>query len=578
MMCLAAAGCAAAPARGAEPDAQVDAADTALAIDEFMCRTVAFGFSGSLLVAKQGRVLVSRGYGHADRAGGVPYTERAVFSIGSITKQFTAAAILKLEMDERLTVLDPIADHLPGVPDDKSGITLQHLLTHTSGLRSDFGQGDFEALTRDEFLRRALSSELQSEPGKAFAYSNAGYGLLAAVVEIVSGQPYESFVDDQLFRPAGMTSTGFPGPYWERALVPHGYEGEHDRGSMLDRVVASPGPYWNLTGNGGVHSTLEDLYRWDRALLGTRVLSEAAKQELFAPHTSVGVGTGTSYAYGWYVSETPWHARLIAHTGGDGVFFAGFRRYVDDDVTLIHSSNVASLLSEYPVRFVEDILFGRPYALPPKVVAMPAAVGRFEGKYRLESGDELAVDVVGETLRVTPRGTAAFEAFAGVPGSDRASLARHQEETESILRARDGGDFAPLAEATADGSTPADLAQVWERYLEEELPVRGDYTGFAVLGSRPAGTWTVTHVRLDFAKVDLLLDYLWNGGKLLGVQLSAYPGYFLFRPTGERSFASYDVSSGESVALAFTLAADTLTVASRGRTLSAAREDPRASR
>ena len=112
MMCLAAAGCAAAPARGAEPDAQVDAADTALAIDEFMCRTVAFGFSGSLLVAKQGRVLVSRGYGHADRAGGVPYTERAVFSIGSITKQFTAAAILKLEMDERLTVLDPIADHL----------------------------------------------------------------------------------------------------------------------------------------------------------------------------------------------------------------------------------------------------------------------------------------------------------------------------------------------------------------------------------------------------------------------------------------------------------------------------------
>src|SRR5262245_4183270 len=561
------AGCGAVGAAAQEVGRELARVDLAKAIDDFMSRTVTFGFSGSILVAKQGRIILAKGYGRADRACGVPYTERAVFSIGSITKQFTAAAILRLEMDGRLDVHDSIARHLPAVPPDKSAITLHHLLTHTSGLESDFGQGDHETVTRDEFVRRVLESKLQSEPGSAFAYSNAGYGVLAAIIEIVSGEPYESFIKEHLFLPAGMTSTGHADPGWERELLPHGYESGQDQGTALEQAGTSSGPFWNLIGNGGLQSTLGDLYRWDRALLGTRVLSEDARAAYFTPYASAG--SGERYAYGWYVSETPWHTRLIAHTGGDGIFFAGLRRYVDDDVTIIHSSNVASLLSEYHVRSVESIVFSRPCEMPPPVVAMPAAPHRFEGRFRLPSGGEASVAVEGDELHVTPNGQDAFAALAGVASADGASLARHQEKTEAALRERDRGNFAPLADVAADGSTASDLANGWERYRREQAPARGDYLGFVVLGSRPAGTWTLTHVRLRFTRGDLLLDYLWNGGKLLGVQHSLYPGYCTFLPTGEQSFASYDITSGKSVALA--CAPGSMSISSRGQTLSATR-------
>src|SRR5262249_27224274 len=146
-----------------------------------------------------------------------------LFSIGSITKQFTAAAILKLQMQGKLSVRDPIAKYLPNVPQDKSAITLHHLLTHSAGLESGFGPGDFEAVTRDEIIKRALASKLRSAPGKQYHYSNAGYSLLGAIVEIVSGGGYEAFLHEHLFKPAGMAQTGYRLPKWSSERLAQGY-------------------------------------------------------------------------------------------------------------------------------------------------------------------------------------------------------------------------------------------------------------------------------------------------------------------------------------------------------------------
>ena len=562
--CLLIATLAAAPAHGG----------ISRTIDEFLTRARPFGFSGSVLVAKHGRVLLAKGYGWADREHHVPYSRWTVFPIGSITKQFTAAAILKLEMRGLLKSSDPITKYLPGVPVDKANITLHHLLTHTSGLQSDFGQ-DYDIVTRDEFLRKVLASNLVSEPGKEFTYSNSGYGLLAAIVEIVSGVPYERYIHDSLFVPARMAHTGYSIPKWDRTRMVHGYVDGKDVGTPLDKMQADAGPFWNLVGNGGILSTLDDLYRWDRALTGTAVLSDKAKHEYFTLYVSHTDESEKGYAYGWYVSSTAWHSRLMSHTGGDGVFFATVRRYVDDDATVLASSNIASQWAEYVVRGgVEDILFGRSYMMPPRVVTIPGSAKGFAGRFRLDSGNTFEVAIVGDELRVTPTGQNAFQILAGAPADKSAILAQAQERTSMLLRERDNGNFAPLQNALSDSSSPGDLEKDWERYQSEQKSGWGQYIGFTVLGSQPAGSWILTHVQLKFERGQVLLDYLWNGERLVGIQFSSYPGYFVFRPTSAARFASYDIRSGHSVSLGFVSehVNNSLTVTSGYASLSAVRE------
>jgi CubicO group peptidase (beta-lactamase class C family) len=176
-------------------DGPVVAGELGTKLDDFLSRLADWGFAGTIVVAKDNQVVLAKGYGLADREKKIPMTTDTVISIGSITKQFTAAAILKLEMEGKLRVTDSIDKYFPNVPEDKKAITLHHLLTHCSGLVSDFGD-DFDKVTRDEIIRRAMASKLLWQPGHRYRYSNAGYSLLGAIVEIVSGRPYEAFLHD----------------------------------------------------------------------------------------------------------------------------------------------------------------------------------------------------------------------------------------------------------------------------------------------------------------------------------------------------------------------------------------------
>ena len=234
-------------------------------LDDYLTRAAALGFAGAVLVAEDGQVILRKGYGLADRQRGIPITPETVFDIGSITKQFTAAAILKLEEQGRLSVNDPIRYYLDGVPPDKAGITIHHLLTHTAGLRDTFGD-DYDVMSRDSLVALVLASDLLWEPGLRYRYSNAGYSLLGAIVEKLSGRPYERFLHDELFEPAGLTQTGYRLPAWPEERIAHGYRLGLDWGSPLDKLWAEDGPYWNLRANGGLLSTVGDLYRWNDRL------------------------------------------------------------------------------------------------------------------------------------------------------------------------------------------------------------------------------------------------------------------------------------------------------------------------
>lgn len=291
----------------------------------FRTSDVPEGASGSLVAMRDGELVTCRGWGRSDHASGAAAGCGTVYDIGSVTKQFTAAAVLTLQMQGRLRVTDRIDRYFDGVPADKRGITVRQLLTHTAGLVDALGD-DYEPLTRRALINGALASELRTRPGARYHYSNVGYSLLAAIIEKVSGMGYEDYLAQELFAPAGMTHTGYVLPDWVRRDVAVEYDARgRPQGRPYDHPWAADGPYWNLRGNGGLLSTAHDMGRWLLALEGNGVLSERAKKELFRPRVLEERGGDTHYAYGWVVAQTPL-GTVTWHNGGNGWAYAELTR------------------------------------------------------------------------------------------------------------------------------------------------------------------------------------------------------------------------------------------------------------
>lgn len=324
-------------------------------LDEYFTSIAASDFSGVILVVKNGEVLVSKGYGAANRKKKIPFTDKTVFEITSISKQFTAAAILKLEMQGKLRTNDRIDKYLADVPPDKAAITIHQLLTHSAGFVNNLGQDDFAPLKRDEFIKSAMKSELKFTPGEGFNYSNIGYGLLGAIIEIVTNQAYERYLNDNLFTPAGMSQTGNKIPKWNPDEVAIGYYiFGFEWGSPLEKASDTDGPYWNLRASSEMLSTVGDLYKWHLALEAEKVLSKKAKEKFFTPYM-----TADHYGYGWVFSKTPRNTTVIWHDGDNKVFNAYFRRYIDDGVVIIIATNNAPHQAEKEIGKLEELVFGK---------------------------------------------------------------------------------------------------------------------------------------------------------------------------------------------------------------------------
>ncbi len=330
-------------------------------LDAYVATLAPNRFAGTVLVARQGKILLNKGYGMAIRSDDIANAAESVIGIGSITKQFTAAGILKLEMQGKLSTEDMLPKYFDRVPEAKRGITLHQLLTHTAGLIDYTGdwdvEADFEVALRDETIQEALDAPLLSAPGEEFHYSNAGYSVLTAVIEKTSGRSYEEYLSDNVFKPAGMSATGYRLPDWDRHIVARYYVNGEDRGTFIER----PYPYWNLLGNGGLLTTTGDLYRYHQALEGEAILSAAAKAKFYEPFLD-------NYAYGWGVEQTE-HGLLIEHDGGgsfgeaDAADAAILRRYVDADVVVIVLGHLATDGRSLTWRVTEEIV-DRLFAAP----------------------------------------------------------------------------------------------------------------------------------------------------------------------------------------------------------------------
>jgi len=320
------------------PAAQGD--ELADKLTEYMAKTAKNdGFSGTVLVAKEGKPLWREAYGKANYEWDVPNTIDTRFRLGSITKQFTAMAIMILAERGKLSVQDPISKHLADSPKAWEPITIRQLLTHTSGIPSytSFPQMMTRTVrlpaTIDEVIATFKDKELDFQPGDKFTYSNSGYIVLGKIIERVSGTDYETFLRQNVFQPLEMNDSGYD---HNSAILPRRAAG-HVR--MLNLIGNAP--YIDMTwphAAGALYSTVDDLARWDQALSAGKLVGPESYKEMFTPERS-------SYAFGWFVRTRDGH-KEIGHGGGIHGFSSSILRYPDDKLCVVVLNNVVPTRTE----------------------------------------------------------------------------------------------------------------------------------------------------------------------------------------------------------------------------------------
>lgn len=303
------------------------------------------GFSGVALVQRKGEVLLHEAAGFSNRERAIPNTVETAFDIASITKQFTASLIVALQEAGQLSVEDKLSDHFDNVPEQKARITIHQLMTHSSGIQREFGR-ETVAVDRDIFLSLVWATKLEYEPGTVYRYSNVGYSLLAAIVESVTGQSYESALHEYLFEPAELTNTGYLLPARSNESVAVGNiskQSFHEWSSWW----ADDGPYWFSRGAGGLLSTTGDLLKWHRALASERVLTTHSIKSLQARQIDKSLGNNEVdesesefYGYGWSIQDSPEVGEVHWHTGSNRAGFRSFfGRVIAEDIVIIVLTN-----------------------------------------------------------------------------------------------------------------------------------------------------------------------------------------------------------------------------------------------
>ncbi|HEX7315746.1 MAG TPA: serine hydrolase [Pyrinomonadaceae bacterium] len=367
-------------------------------------------FSGAILVARDGKVLLSKGYGMADVENDVPNTAETRFRLGSITKQFTAAAVLLLQERGKLSVQDSICKHVAPCPEAWQPVTIHHLLSHTAGMPNFTNFNEFpdylktkrDPTTVESLIARFRDRPLDFKPGENWKYSNSGYALLGHVVEKVSGKSYESFLRENVFEPLKMTNTGYDHADEIVKRRAHGYapgpEGRVVNASYIDMSI----PF----AAGGLYSTVGDLFIWDQALYGEKLLKKSSLDAMFT-------AVRNDYGYGYGVNKL-FNRRHTTHGGGIEGFTTSINRFPDDRVTVIVLSNYEAARSGRIARDLAAIAFGEKYEVPvERAVAKvdPKIYDAYVGEYELEPGFVFNVTREGDHLMMQATGQGKAELF-----------------------------------------------------------------------------------------------------------------------------------------------------------------------
>ena len=372
------------PSAAAEADfaAELDAA--------FAAAYPADGPGAAVLVEKGGEVILRRGYGMADLELGVPIAPEMVFRLGSITKQFTAAAILLLVEEGKLALDDTVGGRLAGYSGPAAPVTLRQLLTHTGGVPSytdvpEYLAGMREDQTVEEMIARFRDKPLDFEPGTGWHYSNSGYFLLGAIIEEVSGESYEDFVERRIFAPLGMARSRYGR---EPELVPgrvagyQGAPGSYENAAYLSMTQ----PY----SAGSLLSTVDDLARWNEALGSDELLPAELRELLWTP-APLADGRATGYALGFVVTDYQGH-RIVQHGGGINGFLTSLVRIPEAGIFVAVLSNSPAADPGALALAAATRVLGKPLAERPSVALDLGTLDGYVGVYAIDGpGDQTRV-------------------------------------------------------------------------------------------------------------------------------------------------------------------------------------------
>lgn len=524
-------------------------------VDRLLGRLAEYGYNGTIAVARNGDPAFEGAYGFSDAERRVPMTTDARFDIGSLTKPFTAALVLKLQEEGALSTSDSLGALLPDVPADKAGITVHELLTHSSGLvRSAVRLGVGEESTREEFLAAVMNSRLLFTPGERFEYSDTGYDLLAAIAERLTGRRWAELLRERILQPAGLRVTGYAsdgtaeapdsaGPVAWSYAAPFAVPWQEDRqGPSV--------PTWYNRGSGGLVSTAGELRQWATALWDGKILSPASLDAMTSPQ--VDVGDGRSYGYGWFITDTD-HGRLIYHGGDIAGYKAHLAHYPERGLVfaVLHSVYGWERVTD---RYTIAAWFGDGPALPPAPTdgSDIAGVG---GTYRAGESVVVAWPEAGR-LALETTGQAAVDAVFAADGTGADERSR---DAGAVVDALDRGDLSTLQDLLRErdlaGGMGRRMMGIWASLAERFGPA-DDWT---VLGSQPAQDGTVVSiVRIRRGDRTDLMRFIWRGGALVAVggPEGLRGPTAVFMPVGPGRAARFEPATGRTSIVSFDSSVD----------------------
>jgi CubicO group peptidase (beta-lactamase class C family) len=359
-------------------------------------------FSGSVLIAQKGNVLLKKSYGMANYEHSVLNTPQTKFRIASLTKQFTAMAILQLQEKGLLSVNDPLSKFIADYPNGDK-INVHHLLSHTSGIPNFTVATDevarVQPLNLEMTINKFKDLPLEFSPGEKFDYSNAGYYLLGYIIEKVTGKGYDAVISENIFEPLGMLNSGYDYNHIILKNRACGYNLKKDKLVNAQYIHMA-----NVHASGGLYSTVEDMYVWDRALYTEKLVKHSSLEQMLTPFTK-------NYGYGWGII-TIFNRKMVGHNGDMDGFQTNITRFPDEDVCIIVLSNFGHApIGKIGVELAA-IVFGEKYQIPGKQTAAkidPKILDDYVGQYEVNPNFSLAITKDNGRLFCQPTGQKKLE-------------------------------------------------------------------------------------------------------------------------------------------------------------------------
>jgi CubicO group peptidase (beta-lactamase class C family) len=369
----------------------------------------------AVILVKDGKVLYRKAFGLANLELKVPMQPENVFEIGSVTKQFTSTAVLMLVEQGKIGLADDIHKYLADFPDKGATITVEHLLTHTSGIPSYTGSPKWVPLWRKEMkpaeiIALTKDDPLEFAPGSRFAYNNTGYIMLGAIIEKVSGMSYAEFVKKNIFEPLGMTNSYYGSA---SAVIPNRASGYSPRGGTFQNAeyLSMSQPY----AAGSLMSTVDDLAIWDAAVSSGKLLTKASWERAFAGY-KLSSGESTGYGYGWQTDSFEGHP-IIRHNGGIFGYVSEVARLPKDGVfvAMLTNSDGPKVDTGFLATAIAAAAIGRPYREPVAVSVDAKTLDAYTGVYRIDDKTERTVTRSGDKLTFQRTGRPRVDVLASSP-------------------------------------------------------------------------------------------------------------------------------------------------------------------